>query len=56
MGVLAIAAQLWIGGWTFWAYPAGGILACLGLIATGFPVYRYFYRKRRTTVSTGETA
>jgi fructoselysine transporter len=49
MGILAIATQLWIGGWTFWAYPAGGILACLALIATGFPVYRYFYLKRRST-------
>jgi fructoselysine transporter len=54
MAVLAIAAQLWIGGWTFWAYPAGGILACLGLIASGFPVYRYFYTKRgRGSAGTG---
>lgn len=54
MAALAIAAQIWIGGWTFWAYPSGGILACLGLIATGFPVYRYFYLKRRSTGITPE--
>jgi len=46
MGFLSVAIQLWVGGWTFLAYPLGGILACLGLIVSGFPIYWYFYHKK----------
>jgi fructoselysine transporter len=46
MAVLAIASQLYIAYGTFLAYPAGGVLACLGLILSGVPVYWYFKTRR----------
>jgi fructoselysine transporter len=41
---LAIKGAVAVG--TLLAYPAGGALACLGLILTGFPIYRYYHRHR----------
>ncbi len=51
MAVLAIVSQLYLAVGTFWAYPAGGILAAIGLIATGLPVYIY-YRKSQKSATT----
>jgi fructoselysine transporter len=42
---LAIQAAVAVG--TMLAYPSGGALACLGLVLTGFPIYRYYRRDRR---------
>ena len=44
MAAIALAIQGAVAVGTLLAYPAGGALACLGLILTGFPIYRY-YRK-----------
>jgi hypothetical protein len=49
MGALALFSQVFLAYGTFLAYPAGGALACAGLIATGFPVYWYFLHKQRNT-------
>jgi fructoselysine transporter len=46
MGVMAILTQVYLAVGTVLAYPAGGVLACAGLILTGFPIYRYYARQR----------
>ena len=46
MAVLAIGTQLYLAYGTFIAYPAGGIFATLILIATGFPIYIAFKKRR----------
>ncbi|MGE5353191.1 MAG: amino acid permease [Acidobacteriota bacterium] len=48
---LSIIIQLYIAWGSFIAYPAAGLIASLGLIITGLPVYRYFYSARKTAVS-----
>ena len=48
MAVLSILIQLYIAGGTFLAYPAWGVLASLGLILSGLPVYWYFYVRTKT--------
>lgn len=48
MAVLAIVSQLYVGIGTFLAYPTGGILASLGLILSGLPIYFYYAYRRRT--------
>ena len=48
MATLAIVSQLYVGIGTFLAYPTGGILASLGLILSGLPVYFYYAYRRRT--------
>jgi len=47
MTLLSIGLQIYIGVGTFLAYPEGGILACLGLIASGVPLYWYFARRKK---------
>lgn len=47
MAALSIIIQLYIAYGTLIAYPAAGLLACTGLIGTGFPVYWYFYRIKK---------
>jgi fructoselysine transporter len=42
---LSILIQLYIAYGTFMAYPTAGILASIGLIVTGLPVYRFFYKR-----------
>ena len=50
MAALAIVTQLYVAVGTFLAYPAAGLLASLGLILSGMPVYLYYnYRKRIRT-------
>lgn len=51
MAVLAIVSQIYIAVGTFLAYPAGGILASLGLIVSGMPIY-FFYAYRKNKVRT----
>ena len=46
MAAIALAIQAAVAVGTLLAYPAGGAIACLGLILTGFPIYHYYYRKR----------
>jgi fructoselysine transporter len=46
MAFLAIASQLYVAVGTFLAYPSTGILASLGLILSGMPVYFYFASRR----------
>lgn len=48
MAVLAIASQLYLVVGTFLAYPTGGILASLGLILSGMPIYFYYAHRRDT--------
>lgn len=45
-GGLAILIQLYFSFGTFMAFPTGGIIASLGLILLGTPVYLYYYRKK----------
>jgi fructoselysine transporter len=47
MAVLAIASQVYVGVGTFMAYPTAGILASLGLILSGLPVYLFYAYRRR---------
>ncbi len=44
MAAVSLAIQGAVAVGTLLAYPAGGALACLGLILTGFPIYRYYQR------------
>ncbi|MGE5456974.1 MAG: amino acid permease [Methanococcaceae archaeon] len=46
MAVLSVAIQLYLAYGTFIAFPAAGVLASMGLISSGLPVY-FYYRKRR---------
>jgi hypothetical protein len=46
MAGASILIQLYIAYGTFLAYPAAGVLASLGLIVSGMPVYWYFHRSR----------
>ncbi|MCX6152512.1 MAG: amino acid permease [Ignavibacteriales bacterium] len=46
MATLSIAIQLYIAWGTFIAYPTAGVLACVFLIGTGFPIYWYFYKRK----------
>ncbi len=50
MAALAIISQLFVGVGTFLAYPQAGLLASLGLILSGLPVYLYY--RSRTRVRT----
>jgi fructoselysine transporter len=49
MALLAIASQIYVAVGTFLAYPSAGILASLGLILSGMPVYFYFARRRHSS-------
>ena len=42
MGALSILIQVYLIYGTFLAYPAYGVMACLGLVLTGLPIYLYF--------------
>ncbi|MCX8011218.1 MAG: amino acid permease [Ignavibacteria bacterium] len=44
---LSILIQLYIAYGTFITYPTSGVLASLGLILSGLPVYLYFYRMKK---------
>ncbi|HEX2865870.1 MAG TPA: amino acid permease [Ignavibacteriales bacterium] len=44
----SILIQLYIAWGSFMAYPSAGLIACLGLIGTGLPVYRYFYSAKKS--------
>jgi fructoselysine transporter len=46
MAGTSILIQLYIAYGTFLAYPTAGVLASLGLILSGMPVYWYFHRSR----------
>ncbi len=46
MAVLSIVSQVYVAIGTFLAYPTGGILASLGLILSGMPVYFYYAHRR----------
>jgi fructoselysine transporter len=48
MAVLSIVSQVYVAIGTFLAYPTGGILASLGLILSGMPVYFYYAHRRHT--------
>lgn len=43
----SILIQLYIAWGSFIAYPSAGLLASLGLIITGLPVYRYFHSTKK---------
>ena len=45
MAAVSLAIQGAVAVGTLLAYPAGGALACLGLILTGFPIYRYYQKQ-----------
>lgn len=47
MTVFSILVQIYIAWGTFIAYPAAGIFACLGLIASGLPFYWYFRKTKK---------
>ena len=47
MAALAILSQLYVAVGTFLAYPAAGLLASLGLILSGLPVYLYYNSRKR---------
>ncbi len=47
MALLSVATQLALGYGTFLAYPAAGILSTLALMATGFPIYWVFKRRKK---------
>ncbi len=47
-GGLAILIQLYFSFGTFMAFPTGGIIASLGLILLGTPVYLYYYKKKQS--------
>lgn len=44
MAAISLGIQGAVAVGTLLAYPAGGALACLGLILTGFPIYRYYQK------------
>jgi fructoselysine transporter len=46
MAAIALAIQAAVAVGTLLAYPAGGALACVGLILTGFPIYIFYHRHR----------
>jgi len=46
MAIVAIASQMYLIYGTFIAFPLGGVLSAVILIATGLPMYYYFkYRQ-----------
>ena len=47
MGLLSILIQIYIGYGAFIAFPTAGVLASLGLILSGIPVYLFFKRSRQ---------
>jgi fructoselysine transporter len=47
---VALAIQAAVGVGTILAYPVEGAVACLGLILTGFPVYRYYHGQRARVI------
>ena len=46
MGGISVLIQLYLAYGAFLAYPLGGLLACISLIITGFPLYLYFYKNK----------
>jgi len=49
MAIVAIASQMYLIYGTFIAFPLGGVLSAVVLIATGLPMYYYFkYRQSQT--------
>jgi fructoselysine transporter len=50
MAAISLAVQGAVSVGTLLAYPAGGALACIGLILTGFPIYWYYHRHRPAAV------
>ena len=56
MAAVSLAIQAAVAVGTLLAYPAGGALACLGLILTGFPIYRYFQKHRSGPAGPAEPA
>jgi fructoselysine transporter len=47
MAAFSVVVQLYLAYGTFLAYPLGGALACVFLIATGLPFYLYFQKRRK---------
>jgi hypothetical protein len=47
MAAFSVVVQLYLAYGTFLAYPLGGALACIFLIATGLPFYLYFQKRRK---------
>jgi len=47
MAGLSILIQGFVGVGAFYAYPAGGMLACLFLILSGLPIYRHYSSRRK---------
>lgn len=52
MAAIAIISQLFVAVGTFIAYPQGGLLASLGLILSGLPVYLYYNSRNRVRTGT----
>lgn len=52
MAALAILSQLYVAVGTFLAFPQGGLLASLGLIISGMPVYLYYNSRKRISTET----
>jgi len=48
---LSIMIQLYIAYGSFVAYPIAGVLACVFLIITGFPIYYYFYKSKKQRIT-----
>ena len=51
MAVLAILIQFYIAGGTLYAFPMGGLIACVALIASGVLAYFYFHSQQQKIIA-----